>query len=220
MKLLSIGEKQDRFGLLSRCLLAPVAASASLVIIVLALNGAGAAGTRVALTVTARFSFLLFWIAYSGGALAALFGPAFLVLKQRAREFGLAFASAQLVHLGLVVWLCHLGDAPSISTFVLFGIATFWLYLIAFFSVGDLWFKLPAAARRVIFFVGLNYIAFAFAVDFLRDPLRGGFAHVAYYLPFAVMSVVGPVLRVAAFLSRFKGEGRRSALERRPARRA
>ena len=214
MNLLSLDKKQDHFGLLFWCLLAPFAISACLAIIVLGLSGAGATGTRFALTVTARFSFLLFWLAYTGGALAALFGPAFLRLKRHAREFGLAFASAQLVHLGLVVWLCHLGQAPGISTFVFFGIAAFWLYLIAFFSIGNLWFKLPNAARRIIFFVGLNYIAYAFAVDFLRNPLQGGFTHIAYYLPFAALSVAGPVLRVLACLCFFREEGRRSTLER------
>jgi len=42
---------------------------------------------------------------YAGGAMTALFGPAFEPFKKRAREFGLAFASAHLVHIALVAWL-------------------------------------------------------------------------------------------------------------------
>jgi hypothetical protein len=61
---------------------------------------------RVALRMTARWSFLLFWVAYAGGALATLFGPALAPLSGRGREFGLAFAAAHLVHIGLVIWLC------------------------------------------------------------------------------------------------------------------
>ena len=55
-----------------------------------------------ALRLTARWSFLLFWLAYAGGAMATLFGPTLKPIAAHAREFGLAYAAAQLVHLGLV----------------------------------------------------------------------------------------------------------------------
>ena len=73
--------------------------------------GAKQSGIDAALAATARLMFLLFWPAYSGGALVALFGAVFQPLKQHAREFGLAFASALLVHLGLVAVLCLIGRA-------------------------------------------------------------------------------------------------------------
>jgi hypothetical protein len=79
-----------------------------------------------------------------------------------------------LVHLGLVVWLCHLGPAPSANTFVIFGVAVFWLYLIAFISAGGQLQRLHPLARQLMFFVGLNYIAFAFAVDFLQIRCKAG----------------------------------------------
>ena len=60
---------------------------------VLTVFGAGELGTLLGLQMTARFSFLLFWPAYAGSALWALFGQTFLPLKRRGREFGLAFAS-------------------------------------------------------------------------------------------------------------------------------
>jgi len=49
----------------------------------------------VALRATARWSFLLFWLAYAGGALATLFGPKFQALARRGRDFGLSFASGR-----------------------------------------------------------------------------------------------------------------------------
>jgi hypothetical protein len=79
------------------------AAAAALAVAVLAAFGADERGTVFALRVTARFSFLLFWLAYTGGGLALLVGPALTPLKQRGRELGLAFASAHLVHAGLIV---------------------------------------------------------------------------------------------------------------------
>ena len=87
-----------------------------LTIIVLVLKGGGVRGTEAALAATARFSFLLFWVSYTGGAMAALFGPVFLPLKRHGRDFGIAFAAAHVVHIGLVAWLCYLGAVPSVAT--------------------------------------------------------------------------------------------------------
>ena len=49
---------------------------------------------------------------------------------------------------------------------------------------------------------GLNYIAYAFAVDFLSGPLLGDLKHIAGYLPFAILSIAGPSLRLAASMRR------------------
>jgi hypothetical protein len=95
-------------------------AALGLAALVLAALGPGERGTDAALEMTARLSFLLFWPAYSAGGLTEWFGPAFEPLRRRAREFGLAFASAHLVHLALVAWLTYIGAAPSRGTFVLF----------------------------------------------------------------------------------------------------
>ncbi|MBU6419112.1 MAG: hypothetical protein KGQ79_05220 [Proteobacteria bacterium] len=172
--------------------------------LVLAAAGAGVAGTRLALDMTARFSFLLFWLAYTGGALHDLFGPVFLPLKRHARTLGLAFASAQSAHFMLVAWLCYLGAAPSLSTFLFFGTALIWLYLIALLSFSTIQRHCPPRLRQLIFFMGLNYIAYAFAVDFFVSPLQGGLKHVLFYLPFALAALAGPSLRLAAFLRRAK----------------
>jgi hypothetical protein len=169
---------------------------------VLADLGADESGIHGALRATARLSFLLFWAAYSGSALASLFGPAFQPLKQRAREFGLAFAAAQLVHLGLVAWLCMIGPAPDASVFIFFGIAVAWVYLLALFSIPRLQQARSPKCWWLLRNVGMNYVAYAFAVDFLRDPLSGGLKHLVQYLPFAVLAVAGPPLRLAALAQR------------------
>ena len=110
-------------------------AAFGLAAVVLAAFGTEERGTNVALQVTARFSFLLFWPAYAAGAMTALFGPAFEPFKRRAREFGLAFASAHLVHLALVAWLTYIGHVPPRGVFVFFGVAAAWTYLLALFSI-------------------------------------------------------------------------------------
>jgi hypothetical protein len=177
-------------------------AALALTAIVLLVLGVSEKGTNAALALTARLSFLLFWAAYAGGALRALFGATFQPLKERSRDLGLSFASAHLVHLGLVGWLCWIGAVPSVSTFAVFGIAVVWTYLIALYSVAPrqqtmhpkLWWLLRVA--------GSNYIAFAFALDFLRHPLQGGIRHILAYWPFAILSVAGPMLRLTARILR------------------
>jgi hypothetical protein len=171
----------------------------ALAVAVLALLGSGERGTHVALQATARLSFVLFWPAYSAAALAALFGPSFQPLQRRVREFGLAFAAAQLVHLGLVAWLSYIGHAPARSTFIFFGIAAGCTYLLALFSVARLQRALGATGWWLLRIVCLNYIAFAFAVDFLRLPASGSAKYLMGYLPFVLLAVAGPALRLAAF---------------------
>src|SRR6478735_11854926 len=83
----------------------------AIAVAVLAVRGTGNASIRLALELTARWSFLLFWLAYAGNATAQLFG--IRSLAGHGREFGLAFASAHLVHIGLVIWLgVILGRVP------------------------------------------------------------------------------------------------------------
>lgn len=177
-------------------------AALGLAALTLAALGPGEQGTIAALKVTARFSFVLFWPAYAAGAMTTLFGPAFGPLKRRGREFGLAFASAHLVHLGLVVWLTYIGAAPARGVFLFFGIAVLWTYLLALFSIPRLQKALGSKGWWLLRVVGLNYIALAFAKDFLGYPQLGNFKYLLGYLPFVALSVVGPLLCFAAFLQR------------------
>lgn len=170
--------------------------------VTMAMFGTNASGTDAALSATARLSFLFFWPAYAGGAMAGLFGPAFQPVKQYGRELGLAFAAAHLVHIGLVIWLCRIGAAPPVSVFIFFGVAAVWTYLLALFSLGRLHQALGQKGWWLMRTVGLNYIAYAFAVDFFNHPLRGSLRHLAAYWPFIFLAVAGPMLRFVAFSQR------------------
>jgi hypothetical protein len=134
--------------------------------------------------------------------MTALFGPVFEPFKGRAREFGLAFASAHLVHLALVAWLTYIGHAPSRGVFVFFGVAVLWTYLLALFSIRHLQQALGSKGWWFFRVVALNYIAYAFASDFLRYPQLGSIKYLAGYAPFAILSVLGPFLCLAAFVRR------------------
>ena len=60
----------------------------ALAAIVLAIFGAGERSLVLALRLTARWSFLLFWLAYAGGAMAWLSGQRLGGLARRGRELG------------------------------------------------------------------------------------------------------------------------------------
>jgi hypothetical protein len=170
---------------------------------ILAHLGAGESGTGAALRMTARWSYLWFWPAYAGGALAALFGPAFRPLAARGREFGLAFAAAQLVHAGLVAWLYDVAvHPPGNRTLLIFGVALFWTYLLALFSIRGLAGLLAPKIWRILRTLGVEYIAFAFLLDFARNPFGGSVGRVLAYLPFLALAVAGPCLRLAALVRR------------------
>jgi hypothetical protein len=162
-------------------------------------------GERVdmALRATARWSFLLFWLASAGRALSTLFGPRFQALAKRARDFGLAFASAHLVHLGLVAWVYYSStEPPGRQTLIFFGIAAFWTYLLAILSIKRLSARLSPKVWRIVRMVGVEYIAFAFLVDFNKISFQDGIGNVLVYLPLLALAAAGPLLRLAAVVKR------------------
>jgi hypothetical protein len=170
--------------------------------IVLTTFGAGDRGTALALRVTARWSFVLFWLAYAGGAIATLFGPRLDPLARRRRELGLAFASAQLIHVALVVWLYHIATGPSDAmTFFWFGVLC--LCILALLSLPRLRNALKPRILWTFRTVAIEYIALVFAYDFILGPLQAGDGKYPWsYLPFALMLVGGASLRIAAFAVR------------------
>ena len=178
---------------------AALGASLFLSAIILVARGAGVRGTEVALFATGRVAFLWFWAAYAGGALTTLFGAAFLPLKRRGRELGLAFAAALLVHLALVSWLCWNWRTPPIDVFIRFGTAAAFTFLLALFSFGTLHAVLGPKGWQLLRIIGMNYILYAFLYDFMQNPLHGGVRRLVLYLPFAVMAIVAPLLRLAAW---------------------
>jgi hypothetical protein len=172
-------------------------------IAVLMLEGTGQSGTGAALRLTARVSFLFFWPAYVGSALAILFGRAFNSIARRGREFGLAFASAQFVHLALVVWLAWISAPQPLREAVMpfFAIGMVWTYLLALASLDYARNTLRPNFLRVLRLIGLEYIALTFIADFIMLP-KHTLQHPVQYLPFSIMIGVGPVLRLAALTRR------------------
>jgi hypothetical protein len=165
--------------------------------------GAGERGTVESLKITARLGFLFFWPSYAGGALVALWGDAFTPLKRRARSLGLAFAAVLGVHLSLVAWKCWIGAPPPVLTFAIFGPAAAWTGLLALVSIERLGRAIGARGWWIMRNIGLNYIAFAFAYDFLRPSGASSLVRAIEYGPFAAFAVLGPLLRLAAW-SRLK----------------
>ena len=74
------------------------------------------------------------------------------------------------------------------------------VYVLAFFSIKQMQQMLGRIGWLLLRAVAMNYIAYAFAVDFLRGPLLGGAIHTAEYLPFAALSIAGPILYVISLL--------------------
>ena len=179
------------------------AAALAITAITLALHGTDNKATRLALELTARFSFVLFWLAYAGGAIATLFRIE--ALAGRGREFGLAFAAAHLVHIGLVIWLGVLmGKVPLSGGLLLFFLAgLFFTYLLAFLSFGGA--RALGPLWRPLRFIGMNYILIAFARDFVLPvlypkPSQYNVAHFVAYAPFAAASILAPLLVLAVTL--------------------
>lgn len=162
----------------------------------------------LALRVTARWSFLLFWPASVGGALVTLFGARFRALAQRGRDFGLSFASAHLVHLGLVALLYYRFVGPPRASLIFFGIGVFWTYLLALLSFERFSAMLGPRIWRILRTLGVEYISFAFLVDFAKNPFQSGVMHLMAYLPFLALAVAGPLLRLAALAKRLTGARR------------
>jgi hypothetical protein len=170
-----------------------------LAVVILAIFGGGDRGTEIALRATARWSFLLFWLAYAGGAMAKLFGPRFNALAQQGRAMGLAYASAQLIHVALIVWLFYLAAGPG-GAMLFFWAGIVCTYLLALFSWPRLRDALGPRPWRIVRTIAMEYIAYVFAADFILIPLHehGVGNYSLSYVPFAVMLVGGTGLRIAA----------------------
>jgi hypothetical protein len=193
--------RQSRLGLWIGVALGMALVSACLI---LGVGGISEKPTRLALEVTARWSFILFWLAYTGNALAQLSG--WEGIGGHAREFGLSFAAAHLVHVALVIWLSYLLSRIALSGGLLlfFAVGLFWVYLLAALSFGGAR-AMGRQAWRITRFVGMNYILIAFGRDFMLPilhpkPAQHTLAHFLAYAPFAALSVAAPLLVLAVSL--------------------
>jgi hypothetical protein len=186
--------------------------SLGLAIAVLSIKGPDAKSIHLALQLTARWAFLPFWMAYAGRSLVELFGPILEPLARRGREFGLAYAAALLVHLGLVIALFLITSRLPLTGVILaiFLVGVLCTYLLAVFSFRGLAKALGSTGWYALRTVGMSYILFAFAFDFVRVTVHGP-AHyerwrLVEYAPFAAMSVAAPLLVLAAAAHRRLGK--------------
>jgi hypothetical protein len=173
--------------------------------IVLVIGAEATPGERlgVALRATARWSFLCFWFASTGGALVTLFGARFQALAGRGRDLGLAFASAHLVHVGLVLFALYISATPFPHfKLVFFSVGVLWVYILALLSVKQVSARLDPRTWRIMRTLGVEYIALVFLSDFAKKPFYGGVSSLLIYLPFFVMAIAGPLLRLAAAAKR------------------
>jgi len=169
----------------------------------------------MALRATARWSFLWFCLATYGGALAALCGSRFQALARRGRDFGLAFAAAQSLHIGLVVWLFYSAPnaIPPMLYLIVFFIGVFWVYVLAAFSLSStLSTWLGARQWQIVRKLGVEYLAFAFAFDFAARTFGGNLANALHYSPLLAAAVGGPLLRIAAAIKRRTGAANTAGL--------
>ena len=169
----------------------------------LALRGPGEEGTVLGLKLTARWSYLWFWWAYTAGAWATLLGPRLRPVAMHSRDFGLAFAAAHLVHVALVVWLYQIAEhPPGAHSLVFFGVAVFFTYLLALLSFRRFAGWLTLRAVSVIRTVGVEYIALAFLVDFVGTPLQLTLKYALSYGLFLALILLGYLVRLAALVRR------------------
>lgn len=176
--------------------------TATSAIVVLGVND----GVSAALKATGRIAFAYFLLAYVGAPLTTLFGPAFLPIRNCARDLGLAFAAVILVHLGLIAYLCAIGDAPGIGVFVVFGPAAVFTGLLTLLSFSRVRMLLPQSFWPPIRTVATTYILYAFLRDFVGFPPSSSLKHLILYGPFAALGIMSFVLRLAAW-AKISGAG-------------
>lgn len=180
-----VADGAARWAMLALCTQLALAAG------VLTFAGLDDNGLRIALQATARLMFLFFWLAYAG--------PTVEVLRRRARDFGLAFAAALAVHLGLVGALVAVGDPPDTRTFIIFGSAAALIYLAALFSLPRLQAALGARRWKFLRAAAMSGALAAFAIDFARVRFGSGLGNAIFYWPFIVLVLAAPVMRLLAW---------------------
>lgn len=156
----------------------------------------------VSLRWTARWSFAWFLLASWSAALGVLFGARFRPLAARAREFGLAFASAHLVHVALVAIMLYGATTPfARRPLYFFGVGVGFVYVMAFITLSArLRTLLGPHAWRAFRIIGIEYINYAYYTDFRGSTFHKGVVNLAIYAPFLALTMAGPVVRAAAYI--------------------
>ncbi|HEV2702984.1 MAG TPA: hypothetical protein VGV09_15245 [Steroidobacteraceae bacterium] len=162
------------------------------------------------LRATARWSFFWFCLATYGGVLRELFGARFEPLASRARDFGLAFAGAQSIHIALAAWLLVASTQPFPRLpLIVFSIGVLCLSVLAVCSLSTkLAGHLGARNWKRVRTICVEYLAFAFVFEFSSRILTGNRANALHYLPLFVAALGGPVLRAVAWINRRVNAGK------------
>jgi hypothetical protein len=93
------------------------------------------------------------------------------------------------------------GNVPSAKTFIVFGVAAAFVYLLALLSIPGVRRALPDRFWPPIRALAMNYVALAFIKDFMSHGI-GGFRDISMYVPFAALAILGPMLRLAAWIQK------------------
>lgn len=145
---------------------------------------------------TARWSFAWFMIVWSASALARLWpGGWRSALLYNRRGFGLAFASAHLIHaFFFITAIVLLGAHSSVTTIFGGGLGYVFVLLLAVTS-NDYWVKRLGRNWKLLHTVGVSYIAFIFVFTYAgRLPTNPVLA----VTTLSILSV-GLMLRLAAW---------------------
>ena len=89
-------------------------------------------------------------------------------------------------------------DLKNISSLPFRFCAAVFAYLLVVLSVDSLRRALPSKAWPILRTVAMSYIAFAFILDFKKFPLSDS-RQIIEYVPFAALSIVAPLLRLAVW---------------------
>lgn len=185
------------------CMSAAFCAALAAAVVALGIFGTGEKGTGIALRLTGRLSLLLFWPAYAGAAIAALFGKRFDILARHRRNFGLAYASAHLVHVGLVAHLISMSARPIIESIMpFFAVGVVWTYLLALSSWERFSQLFSPSLWHILRNIGLEYLALVFFADLVLLPVQVYTSHPFQYLPFSILIIVGAILRMTVMIGR------------------
>jgi sulfoxide reductase heme-binding subunit YedZ len=148
---------------------------------------------------TARTSFILFCLAFSGAALYRLWPGAWTRWQRQNRRYlGVAFAVSHLIHALALVAFARLDPAQfhagnGAGMFVTGGIAYLFILLMAATSFDRSAAWLGPRAWRVLHLAGVHYIALSFLIAFgMRIPTGA-----AYAIPVAVLLAIY-VIRAAS----------------------
>jgi methionine sulfoxide reductase heme-binding subunit len=180
-----------RWPLLLGILAGPAAIGAGFVV------GSGSAEDwQLAARWTARISFPLFIITYAASSLVRLWPSAWhrTVLRDR-RWWGLGFAAAHTVHLGvLTYYLYAFGEPPTLTTILGGGLAYALMFLMALTSTNAAMRTMGRGWKR-LHSAGIHWLWFIFTFTYFGRVLAGEDLPYAALALLAAISALG--LRIA-----------------------